>query len=191
MLGSHPLKGEIIMYLGFNPRNHTDRSFIVLIVLIATLIISTLYYQIVYAGGNPINLMATVVAAAFSLVTVGISYDSYKLNRANHRLALFEKRYEVYTALKSLLASIAREGNLSKEASYAFREKHMEATFLFEKDILNYLNEIELNMNNMESYQAMQGIENLKKRDLLFDYFIKELVECDKKFMRYLSFREL
>ncbi len=82
------------MYLGFSPRNRTDFSFAVLIILIATLIISTLYYQRVYAGGNPINLMATVIAAAFSLVTVGISYDSYKLNRANHRLALFEKRYK-------------------------------------------------------------------------------------------------
>lgn len=179
------------MYLGFSPRNRTDFSFAVLIILIATLIISTLYYQRVYAGGNPINLMATVIAAAFSLVTVGISYDSYKLNRANHRLALFEKRYEVYTALKSLLASIAREGNLSKEVSSTFRSKHLEAKFLFQKDILDYLSEIELNMNNMECYQALQGIENLKKKDLLFDYFTKELMECDRRFMRYLSFREI
>lgn len=189
------------MSVGFNHRNHTDLS----LVLFFALVISALFYQAMYDSSNLVN--ATAIAIAFSIVTVGISYDSYKLNRANHRLALFDKRYKVYAALKDLLVSITREGRLLEDVFSDFREKHSEAQFLFQKDILDYFNEIKEQVIKFEDCQGMsraledkleetsaeriKRIKREEKEEILLVYFRKELEECEGKFLRYLSFREI
>lgn len=47
-------------------------------------------------------------------------------------------------------------------------------------------------MIHLQCYQIERGGQvNLGGDNLLLDYFIKELVECDKKFEKYLSFQEV
>lgn len=178
------------MKLGLDAHNRTDRLFITILIILIVSELLILYSLTVTGSANLVNVLTSLLAVSFPVLTIAIAYDSYKLNRNNHRLALFDKRYKVYTALKNLLASIAGTGRLSKEVSNDFRGKHLEAKFLFERDILDYLSEIESKMNDFEYRQGRQNGDS-EKKDLLFDYFVKELVECDNKFMKYLSFREL
>lgn len=121
------------MNLSFNIRNRTDLSFLVIIILIVILVVGAFYYF----TNNLFNMSSILIAACFSLITVGIAYDTYKLNRANHKLALFDKRYEIYIDLKNMLASIVSERLLSEKSSSDFRKNKIKAKFLFEKNIID------------------------------------------------------
>ena len=179
--------------------NRTDYPFALFIIIIVASMLIFIRYQ--YVSDNLSNIMSISMAASFSLITTTIVYESYKLNRNNHRLSLFDKRYKVYSALIRLLASTTRYDSLSKELLSDFSEKRIEAKFLFESDILEYLGEIERKMNDFKYHQAKENAKEVnsenarevhsEKAELLFNYFAKELLECDNRFMKYLSFKEI
>lgn len=184
------------MKLGFDRHKITDYVFAFVLILIPFLLILTVNYQVTHGSYSLVNMMSLIMGASFSEITMALAYVTYKLNRNNHRLSLFDKRYKIYDALKSLLESIV-EARLSEETYSVFKKKRMEAEFLFERDILDYLSEIESKIKEWEEWQAKREFEQEQKQekreklDSLFAYLKEESVECDKKFMRYLSFQKL
>jgi hypothetical protein len=80
------------------------------------------------------------------LVAGGVAYvafQQYRLSRERFKLDLFEKRFSVFAATRKLLSIILTEANLSLAQLFDYRAAVAEATFLFDADITNYLDEID------------------------------------------------
>lgn len=172
----------------FNFKNRQDLVVMAVIILI---LIATIF--VIISQKNLSENFLSILSFLLVLLSFSIAYDTYKLNRNNHRLALFDKRYKIYTALMSVLNTIGIEGEVSNENFKEFHKQKMEARFLFNNDILKYLDEIERNMNDLLYYQKKEkSNENYSdKVNWLQNYFTNEMLTCTDKFVQYLSFREI
>jgi hypothetical protein len=84
--------------------------------------------------------LLTVLVASFAAY---VAYQQYRVGREKLKLDLFEKRFSVFSATRHILSRISSEGSMPPEVVFKFRTAVSEASFLFDSDISNYLNEID------------------------------------------------
>ena len=68
-----------------------------------------------------------------------VSYQQFRLAREKFKLDLFEKRFSVFAAARRLLTVVLSEANVTLPHLFEYRAAVAEATFLFGKDITDYL----------------------------------------------------
>lgn len=177
--------------MDFNIRNKTDRAILIFFIIIVVLVISGVYAEDKCPAIA--KVLASLVTVAFSIFGVAIVSETYKLNRNNHRLSLFDKRYKVYAALKLLLVFVEKNGSLTEKVSSDFHEKYLEAKFLFGKDILVYLEEIECKSSELMICKGKQRIlkDDREREKSLLEDLKKKSEKFDDKFVKYLAFREI
>ena len=84
--------------------------------------------------------LVTILVALFAAY---VAYQQFRIGREKFKLNLFEKRFSVFAGARRLLSLVLTEGNIKLEYLFEFRATVGEATFLFEKDITDYLDEID------------------------------------------------
>lgn len=77
-----------------------------------------------------------------SAISVAILYGQYRQNRLNWRLAVYEKRYAVYSATMKFLSSIMVHAEAKYEELQHFLQNTREKEFFFKEDVNNFLSEI-------------------------------------------------
>ncbi len=97
--------------------------------------------ELLAASINPLVLTAingacTVVVA---FVAVVIAYRQYKIARGKLNLDLFDKRYKVYKATTDMLALISQGEKALSGPLGDFKEKTVEARFLFGSEVAGFM----------------------------------------------------
>ena len=134
-----------------------------------------------------------VIATIFILLSNrNMTKQAIKAQNQNVKLVLLEKRIEIYTVIKSFIAEIVSKATCNHEDLLKFLRDSREVNFLFDSDVINYVDElcekgknlillsseIDSNNSNRSSFVEDQSdiiswySEKLKEIDDLFDKYI-------------------
>lgn len=134
------------------------------------------------AALKPDNI-ANEVIAAFTICLFFLQWRQHshakKLNRANYRLALFEKRMQTFFHIEEFFKEFNRDGKPSIEAAVRLRYNARTAHFLFPPHPLKFVDEIVT--RSFEYYRAQLAWEPLRKRAWEGEQLTPEEVAAKKK----------
>lgn len=139
----------------------------------------------------------TVITAA---VALWIAYQQYQTNRAKLRLDLYDRRFRVFDAVGTLLATVYRDADVDIAAISKFTVLTNEAVFLFGPEVPAYLHELRTNAVKLRALNDKLHESNLpigpersqaaqENADVL-NWLILQFDESRKRFARYLDFRQ-
>jgi len=144
-----------------------------------------------------LNVFRALLAPVIAGVVAYIAYQQHKTNRDKLRFDLYDRRLKVFEGLMVLLWVIFRKGTCNDQERDQFQRATVEGSFLFEKDIANYLDMIYEKTLKMGAIRAVLNLPSGEKRDQtvekerqLFDWFMDQFEVSKEKFSRYLSFRQ-
>ncbi len=126
-----------------------------------------------------------------------IAFMQFKTNRDRLRLELYKKRFSIYKGLNTIIRSYIRDLDISIAALKEFRAKTHEAAFLFDDDIVQYLEEVynnaltlnSLNYKNKTNLPDPEGAEIVKKIQETGNWLERQLIDSKPKFSKYLKFK--
>ena len=147
------------------------------------------------------NLLAAGLTPIIAVITVYIAYRQYSISKRTIKLELYEKRYNVFRALKKLLLVIYSKGNIEQSDLFEFLNGTDESPFLYDSDINEYLKEIFEKAIELQDYnEQLDGNElqigderstvSLKTKELKL-WFHKQNNISINKFKTYLDFRKI
>ena len=140
-------------------------------------------------------LIPSVTALLVAIVTwTGV--QQHKLAKEKFKLDMFEKRFAVYKGVQEFLTIILQEGKFDLNQLFEFRRKTQDSTFLFGKDIPQYIDGIDkraLEMGSLEErYKPLpvgqQRSELCEEKTRLLRGLIDELPRLKEVFALYLRF---
>jgi hypothetical protein len=144
-----------------------------------------------------LDILTSLLTPIIAGVVAYIAYQQHKTNRDKLMLDLYDRRLKVFEGLQVLLSVIFREGKCTDQERYEFLRATVEGSFLFDKDIANYLDTIHENTLKLGTIHAVLNIPNGDKQDQavekernLFNWFMDQFEVSKKKFAKYLSFRQ-
>lgn len=120
-----------------------------------------------------------------------IAKEQILLTKQNVKISLYEKRLRMFNILSDILLENLTRGNIDKNSKSTL-EKIVdikdEITFLFQKDIEEYLVQIINNLSKYNEYLINNDTKN-KNFYILQDWFIKEIENkiIRNKFNKYLN----
>lgn len=143
------------------------------------------------------GLPAAGVALVIGVIAAGIAYRQYLVARAKLNLDLFERRYAIFEATWGYLSS-AVQGPSSSAFSSPFDNLIPQASFLFGKEMEDYLREAsskmrELRMIEMKAKARGDVIppEDINRETELNNWFLEEArTGARKRFGKFLDFEK-
>jgi hypothetical protein len=136
----------------------------------------------------------TVIIAAF---VAYVGYIQFKLADEKFKLDLFEKRFNIYKSVESFLQDILKEANVTINRKTQLYKETEYAVFLFEDDIIRYLEELQKKASNFyvihkKPLSKRSGSEHDKEAELL-QWFADQITGENPKlieiFSPYLKFK--
>ena len=126
-----------------------------------------------------------------------VAYKQHFLAKEKFKLDLFEKRFAVFIGARKFLTEVKATGNVKISPDlYSYRASIGEATFLFEQDMVDYLELI--NRKSVDCYGKEQGLEGVpvgeqrtrlvNEKSELLEWLIDQLPQLKVKFSPYLKF---
>lgn len=142
--------------------------------------------------------LGTIATAIVAAVVAVVTWRQYQVDRANLKLALFEKRVAVFVATRLFLTQVLQAGRVAMPEVSSYRAGIGEAEFLFEQDLVDYLREIDRRALSLwardESLKPMPVGEDrsglIENRMADLEWLGAELPKLKSKFVPYLGFRE-
>ena len=105
------------------------------------------------------SLFSGIATLVVGLAVVLIAWQQWKVSHAKLRLDLFDRRYKIFEATRTLLREITNSATFSDEQLFKFYTDTADAEFLFRSDVVDYLAEIvkrAIDMQaNQKRYQAL------------------------------------
>lgn len=158
------------------------------------------------ANSGP-GIVQTVSALLVPFVAIGaavIAFNQFRVARQKLKLDLFEKRYAVFAAVRHALSVVMREAKFKIEELYEFRAGTADAYFLFDKKVLDYLDEVDKNLVRfhttglqLSGLQGRRGLSEEEERRRvkavdsegeLLTWLMDQLPRLRKQFAPYLAF---
>ena len=134
------------------------------------------------------------------IIALWVGWQHVRTSRQNVRLGLFDKRYRVYDGVMRLLAVIAQRNDVDDDQMREFYIATDQSLFLFERDILDYLEEIRKKARDLQDFEKLrrdpelspqERSDRVDKSRSVSDWFKNQLGDAKKKFMKDLDFRKL
>lgn len=142
------------------------------------------------------------VTAVTAVVGCWLAIRQYQIKRLDLQLARYDKRFKVYQALKDFIAEVIADPKISPNSVRQFDIATNEASFLFEKDICEYLALVrqksqEMGQLSLQIQELLADSQINEKRTQLVqqkvklaDWFFDQFHESKNKFEKYLSVRD-
>lgn len=138
------------------------------------------------------------IGVVIAAIVAYIAWQQHKTNRDKLRLDLYNKRYEVFSSLKILLAHILQQGSIKLEQVNEFTRATREAVFLFDEDIETYLETVRIKALDLwEAKETMEplpvgGERSAKAREIteLCGWLCNQNKVAIDKFGKYLKFEQ-
>ena len=128
------------------------------------------------------------------------TYQQYHFEKTKIRIALYEKRVDVYDAITSLIAEIQRDGAVGYDRLVKFLRETKYAKFLFNEEdkITEYLNTLYLkgvdleffNKRKDEGYTKEERNNAVNKQHKTFTWFTSQYNEVDRQIKPYLKIEQ-
>ncbi len=133
-----------------------------------------------------------------AMIVVYIAYQQWRVNQANLREKLFERRFEVFKQTQAFLSEIFREAKLNDSNLENFHNAPQVARFLFDKKLSGYLLDIRSHALKMRMYARKHNdLEVGEKRSELveqehveLEWLTDQLNVIFDKFEPYLGFQD-
>ena len=157
-------------------------------------ILKTLYPIIV-------DILKALLTPAISIGLIYIAWQQYRTNKNKLRLDLYERRYAAYEAYRDLFIIVSKiRGCPDLEQVRKFGITISESSFLFDKDIVDYFNEVKEKINELYKYDGLLSNPNLsaseskdlaRKKTKIKEWFNDQTNISIDKFKKYLSFEKV
>lgn len=126
-----------------------------------------------------------------------VAYQQFSLARERFKLDLFEKRFTVFAAARTLLSVVLRDADAPLDRVFEYRAAVGHATFLFDSDITSYLDEIDrkavrlhFTMQRMAERPVVADHHKvIEENHQLLTWLTDQLPELKGRFEPYLKFR--
>jgi len=130
---------------------------------ITQLIYSAIKHMNISYVKDIIQLLSSCLIPLIAIITVYIAYQQYSTNIQKIKLDIYEKRLKVFLGLQTLLIHIRENSDVSDEALQYFQISTSESTFIFGKDISDYLQSIRkkvicLRQKNLKLYHPNSNL---------------------------------
>lgn len=146
------------------------------------------------------SIASVCIAAAVGIVGLQqylLARQQFRLAREKFKLDLFEKRFAVYKGTQKYLAEILRDGRLDLEESIQFLRETQDATFLFDHNIVEYLDSLyRRGVDLMTLNNKLEGVpvgpernELCEREGKLLKELTDEIVQIKDVFAPYLRFK--
>ncbi len=144
-----------------------------------------------------LTICLTIMTVCVGVFVAYVGYQQYCISREKFKLDLFEKRFSVYKGVQVFLTHILINAKFEIEQLYKFRADTQDAVFLFDKDIVVYIDSIdkkslEFNCLCDELENIPVGEERTKKceeKARLLKGLIGQLPKLKEVFAPYLKFK--
>jgi hypothetical protein len=110
------------------------------------------------AAMKMVSLLQALLTPTIGIVTAYIAWRQYSEGRIKLNLDRYEKRLNVYKAVRGFLSEVVGTGQVSVEDIRRLRVDTSEASFLFGRDIPNYI-------DDLITHAAKLGAANDEYRD--------------------------
>lgn len=141
--------------------------------------------------------MSAIGIPIIAAIAAWIAFRQFQIARNKLKLELFDKRMEVYIAVREALGSIARQGNLTQEQQFQYLQGTRTARWLFGPEVSHYLNEtlwhkiVDLDLHNTMSKDSAEPerTKHIQERTETFKWMIKQYKEFDALVAKYLTLK--
>lgn len=89
-----------------------------------------------------VEIFNAFLTPLIAILAAYIAWQQYQVSHSSLKNELYERRFKVFKAFMSYLSDIMREGKTSYQRTSQFYAEASEAEFLFERKILNKLEEL-------------------------------------------------
>lgn len=140
----------------------------------------------------------SLLTPIIGIAVVYVAWQQHKTNRNKFRLDLYDRKLKVFEGLTTLLQHIDRQNTATGEQVQQYKIATLEAVFLFNEDIVNYLKEVKSKVHKLQfvnqKLDAKLPVEEqtkaLSEQSDLLDWFNIQLTKSADKFREYMSFEE-
>lgn len=142
-----------------------------------------------------VEISNALLTPVIAFLAAYIAWRQWETAQNRLKLDIFERRFSVYDATKSLIASIMQTGKATDENMFKFLAATKEAKWLFDDQIASYLDDkiwekaVDLQTLNSELEGLPQGrerTENIHKQRDIKIWLSSQLKEIDKLFSKFL-----
>lgn len=142
-----------------------------------------------------LDVLQGLSTPTIGVAVIYIAYQQYKTNKKQVKFDLYKRRIIILNACYKFFTTTIVNRAVSLETLNEFDESTAEARFLFDKNILAYLQEINAKAfnlftitNKLDSLLAGPERESIATKKVeLVDWFICESQTCKTKFDKFLQ----
>ena len=146
------------------------------------------------------DIFKGLLTPVIAIVTTYIAWQQWKINQQKLDFEKYNRRLRIYEKVKEILDIVMRNGKVSGEDLLKYRESVSEADFLFDSEIIDYINEIynrglnlrKLNLKykdyterHIKDYDYEKLVDEMDKE---LKWFLKQSEIAKEKFKNYLYF---
>lgn len=95
-----------------------------------------------WLAANWIDILKAAAAPIIAIAALRVSRQQVEINASKLRLDLYDRRSEVYGAVKVLLGEFWADGTVTQEALDRFRSGTLQVDFLFDENVSLYIAEM-------------------------------------------------
>jgi len=148
------------------------------------------------ADPNWTQVFSALLTPTIAIFGSIIAYQQWRTARKKLKFDLFEKRFAVYHAARSFIASVMTSGKAKDEETYKFLSGTREAKWLLNDDIANYFDEdmwknaVELQTLGAELEGVPVGEErkkNVQRQSEIKKWIVAQYEVLDDKFSPFLK----
>ncbi len=148
---------------------------------------------------DDLKVVSGFLTPLIAILAVYIAYQQYYINKQKLKLDLYEKRYRIFDETKKILLKINQEAKIDTIELRDFMFSTNDRIFLFEPEINQFIMDIKekaIALNSSEAnlraqFSSDERAEQAAKNSMLTKWFSFEYENIEKRFLKYLDFKEL
>jgi len=131
-----------------------------------------------------IDVLTALLTPTVAILGIYIAIQQYRLAKEKHRIEIYDRRMKIYAATLELIRNTNRNADISEDAYYKFEEGIAEAEFLFGKEVVALLEDIDMVGFNilsskidvaLEAKSTKSGNAKWQHADLMNKFLLFEL----------------
>lgn len=135
------------------------------------------------------RVLSAALPVVISAIVTYIAWQQFAINRRQHRLALFEKRMVVFNSTMKMIASVAQSANPTLSQCFQFIQDTRDHEFLFGPEVGEFINEVYKKATALHAH-IQAGVGGAAQQTQIMQWFIGQMGEARKVFLKYLDFRK-
>lgn len=134
-----------------------------------------------------------ILSASIPLLIAGIAtfiaWEQFVINRRQYRLALFEKRMAVFNSTMNMIASVVQSANPQLADCMKFIRDTRDHELLFGPEVGTFIIEVYNKAIKLRTQNAV-GADTAAQQTETLNWFIAQMSDARKVFLKYLDFRK-